>query len=128
MSFGPFQTSFLLLRGQERLFATYIRLQATVGKPFSDRFGNHIWETEPLEVGNIVCLGTSKHSSSKTNVTGGEFAGATGFRLHMVVVLRLGMLVNNAIDSGPVNANYFPNLQVQEAGCFKVDNACLLGG
>ena len=90
----------------------YIGLQATVGKSFPDGLGSDIGEAEPLEVGNIMCLRTSKCSDSNMSVMGGEFTRTTRFGLHIIEVFGLCIPAMDAVDCGSVKVELCPNLLV----------------
>jgi hypothetical protein len=100
----------LLLLEQERLLMAYVRLQPTVSKSFPNSFSSDIGEAKPLEVSNIMCLSGCKHSGSNTNITSGKFVRTTSLGLHMIEVVTFSVPVMDAVDSGLVNFEYFPNL------------------
>ena len=110
--FGPCLTLVHLCWGQERFFTTYVGLQATCGKSFLNGLSIHMWEAEPLKVGNIMCLGTGQHSGGDTCVTSGEFMGMTRFGLDIIEVINFCVPVVDVIDCGPVNIKNCSNLLI----------------
>ena len=128
MCFCPLETPLLMLLRQKRPFPAYISLQSTSGKSSLDRLGMQSREILPLKVGNVMCLGTGQSSGSKTNVVGGELAGATCFWLDIIVVFHFGMPVIDARHSTAVYMEFLGNGISSHPCVFEMDDASLFGG
>jgi hypothetical protein len=82
----------------------------------------------PLKVGNVMCLGTSQCSDSKTNIVGGKLAGITCFGLNIIIILHFGMPVVDTSHGTAVYMEFFCDGIISYPSVFEMDNANLFGG